>query len=243
MGFSRGPKIVTDGLVLYLDAANQKSYPGSGTTWSDVSGNGNHGTLINGPTFDGGNAGGIAFDGVDDLIGVPYTNDFDHFKLNNFTIETWVKSTSVIYPMSRHPLKLGHTVFSSSTPGWSAGHGASSTYTQIRVADGTNFSTTDITHPRILESTYYHRIFTIDRSLGCTTSLYMNGKYIGQDVGSNVTGSIYSEIGGETSGFLFGNVWGWKYAGNFNMLKVYNRALNVTEILQNYNATKSRFNL
>ena len=45
MGFSRGPKIVTDGLVLYLDAANQKSYPGSGTTWYDISGKGKHFTL------------------------------------------------------------------------------------------------------------------------------------------------------------------------------------------------------
>jgi len=52
MGFSRGPKIVTDGLVLALDAANTKSYPGSGTTWNDLSGNGNTGTLNNGPTFD-----------------------------------------------------------------------------------------------------------------------------------------------------------------------------------------------
>jgi hypothetical protein len=66
MGFYRGPQIVRDGLVLYLDAANTKSYHGSGTTWSDLCGNGNDGTLINEPTFDSGNLGSIQFDGADD---------------------------------------------------------------------------------------------------------------------------------------------------------------------------------
>jgi hypothetical protein len=63
-----GPNIVTDGLVLYLDAANQKSYPGTGTTWNDLSGNGNNGTLVNGPTFNSDNNGSIVFDGVDDYV-------------------------------------------------------------------------------------------------------------------------------------------------------------------------------
>lgn len=52
-----GPNIVEDGLVLYLDAANKKSYPGSGTVWKDLSGNGNDGTLTNGPTFGSTNLG------------------------------------------------------------------------------------------------------------------------------------------------------------------------------------------
>jgi len=66
MATKYSPKIVTDGLVLSLDAANNKSYPGSGTTWSDLSGNGNTGTLTNGPTFSNTNLGSIVFDGVDD---------------------------------------------------------------------------------------------------------------------------------------------------------------------------------
>ena len=68
MGISRGKSIVTDGLILYLDAANKKSYPGSGTVWSDLSGNANTGTLTNGPTFDSSNNGSINFDGTDDLV-------------------------------------------------------------------------------------------------------------------------------------------------------------------------------
>ena len=56
-----GPNIITDGLVLALDAASPRSYPGTGTTWYDVSGYGNNGTLTNGPTFDSGNGGSIVF--------------------------------------------------------------------------------------------------------------------------------------------------------------------------------------
>ena len=51
MGLAHSPRIVTDGLVLALDAGNTKSYPGSGTDWYDRSGNGNDGTLTNGPTY------------------------------------------------------------------------------------------------------------------------------------------------------------------------------------------------
>jgi hypothetical protein len=68
MGLNHSPRIITDGLVLCLDAANAKSYPGSGTTWTDLSGNGNTGTLTNGPTFNANNAGTIVFDGTDDFI-------------------------------------------------------------------------------------------------------------------------------------------------------------------------------
>jgi hypothetical protein len=67
MGVAYNSRIVTDGLVLCLDAANTKSYPGSGTTWTDLSSNGNTGTLTNGPTYSSDNFGSIVFDGVDDL--------------------------------------------------------------------------------------------------------------------------------------------------------------------------------
>jgi hypothetical protein len=68
MAFYYSPKIVTDGLVLYLDAGNQLSYPGSGTTWTDLSRSQTNGTLVNGPTFNTGSLGSIVFDGVDDFL-------------------------------------------------------------------------------------------------------------------------------------------------------------------------------
>ena len=59
------PRIVTDGLVLAIDAANTKSYPGSGTTWYDISRNNSNGSLVNGSTFSSENLGTVTFNGVD----------------------------------------------------------------------------------------------------------------------------------------------------------------------------------
>ena len=66
MAIIDGPRIPTSGLIFYLDAANTRSYPGSGTTWTDLSGNGNTGTLTNGPTYSSANGGQIVFDGSND---------------------------------------------------------------------------------------------------------------------------------------------------------------------------------
>ena len=88
MALTHSPRIVTDGLVLALDAGNTKSYPGSGTAWTDLSGKGNNGTLTNGPTFDSGNGGSIVFDGTDDVINCGSSDDFA-FGTGDFTIEVW----------------------------------------------------------------------------------------------------------------------------------------------------------
>ena len=68
MSTKYSPKIVTDGLVLCLDAANSKSYPGSGTSWNDLSRNNNTGTLTNGPTYTSSFGGSSVFDGTNDYV-------------------------------------------------------------------------------------------------------------------------------------------------------------------------------
>ena len=88
MGISAGPDIVEDGLVLCLDAANIRSYPGTGTTWTDLQGS-NNGTLENGPTFDSSNAGNIVFDGSDDRVDLP-SSIVTSFPLS---ICAWTRST------------------------------------------------------------------------------------------------------------------------------------------------------
>ena len=91
MAFSYSPKIVTNGLVLCLDAANRRSYPGAGTAWTDLSGNNNHATLINGPIFNNINTGNIIFDGTND------TSSFGNvlnLRTNNFTLIQWIKPNS-----------------------------------------------------------------------------------------------------------------------------------------------------
>ena len=91
MSLSRGPKTITNGLVLYLDAANKKSYPGSGATWTDLSGNSNTGTLTNGPTFSAANMGSILFDGTNDYVDCGNNSSL---QITQGTISAWVKSTT-----------------------------------------------------------------------------------------------------------------------------------------------------
>jgi hypothetical protein len=105
MATNYSPKIVTDGLVLSLDAADKNSYIGSGTTWTDLSANGHVGTLTNGPTFDSNNGGAIDFDGDNDYVTVPDSSTFDVLALD-FTIEIVLKSQGAISahesPLSRY---------------------------------------------------------------------------------------------------------------------------------------------
>ena len=68
MALSHSPSIVTNGLVLCLDAANPKSYPGTGTAWTDLSGLGNNGTLTNNPTYSSANNGYFTFNGTNNFV-------------------------------------------------------------------------------------------------------------------------------------------------------------------------------
>jgi hypothetical protein len=89
MAFNYSPKIITDGLVLYLDAANPKSYVSGSTTWGDLSRGGNNGTLVNGPTFSSANGGSIVFDGVNDYINCGTNSSLRPSQ--QITINSWIK--------------------------------------------------------------------------------------------------------------------------------------------------------
>lgn len=106
MSYSNGPRIVTNGLVLYLDAGNSKSYPGSGTVWNDLSGNGNNGTLVNGPTYSGANKGSIVFDGANDYI----SGGSNTVSINNaITISAWIRHSAITGGQKRY-LTVGQEI-------------------------------------------------------------------------------------------------------------------------------------
>jgi hypothetical protein len=92
MALSHSPRIVTDGLVLCLDAANKRSYPGAGTTWIDLTANKNNGTLVNGPTFDSANGGSIVFDGTNDRVDCGATNAIIGNNPAAVSLITWFKT-------------------------------------------------------------------------------------------------------------------------------------------------------
>ena len=113
MGFSRGPKIVTDGLVLCLDAANKKSYPGSGTTWTDLSGQGNNGTLANmSTTLDSGNGGSLVFDGVNDFVGTSYNLVNGTDSSVPIVISFYINPDSIQSAVSQSPCWIGSAYYS-----------------------------------------------------------------------------------------------------------------------------------
>lgn len=96
MSLGHGSSIVRSGLVLHLDAANRKSYSGSGTTWSDLSSNLNNVTLVNGPTYSSTNAGLISFDGTNDYAEVTARNTVLEFQPSQpFTQYVWFRTSSI----------------------------------------------------------------------------------------------------------------------------------------------------
>ena len=228
MGLTHSPKIVTNGLVLALDAANNKSYLGSGVSWYDLSGNDNTGTLTNGPTFSTVNQGSIVFDGVNDYVinssptNIPVGS-------SSRTIQLWVYPKTNTCPL----VQLG------TGGGGNQGYYVmfyNSSGTIYLFSDGINsannisFSGTDLPTLNI----WNHITFG---NSGQNWFYYLNG---------------VSKLSGTFSVTL--NTIGQKYIvgyrddtpitptnGNIAQTFVYNRTLSASEILQNYNATKSRF--
>jgi hypothetical protein len=233
MGISYNPAIITNGLVLCLDAANRKSYPGSGTTWTDLSGNGNNGTLVNGVGYSGDNLGSLVFDGVNDYVDtIETTTAFQ----GDFTINLWyyAKTNSG-----------GYRIFFE-TNGYRVNSGAGlamyqfDDYWRIWGRPTTNGSNTNMinTSPGSLGLNVWKNV-TLTRKLSTgLLEIYLNATSSGSYSGNtadyydlNLT-RRYNIGGGRT--IYFSN-------SNIAQVSIYNRALTAQEIQQNFNATKSRF--
>ena len=228
MGIARGPKIVTSGLVLALDAADKLSYRGSGTTWRDLSGNNNTGTLTNGPTFSAGNMGSIVFDGTDDYVAI--ANLFLN-TITNITLQGWVyiSSTSLKGPFVKvgggvngYAIGVGGNDFDTS------GNQIIGIYPGVRwILTGNNYGTG-------------WKFFTLTLSTTSVPTFYLNGALIGSYPGTNpLTPTSGAYVGRNVGDELTVRA----FAGNIAITQIYNRTLTATEILQNYNATKNRFGL
>ena len=231
MATKYSPKMVTDGLVLSLDSANNKSYPKSGTTWTDLSGNSNTGTLTNGPTFSGANGGSIVFDGVDD-----YVNCGTGLALSgSWTISGFVRSsvssaTQIIIQRS-----VGH-------PSYPQNYGI---FIQINnkfrcQTDADSYKYAESTTTMVINTWYY--VTGLYNATTKILSIYINGNFEGSStalVGNpTTTGTQYITVGAGN-----GLDISHRLTGNISQVSIYNRAITSTEVLQNYNATKSRFGL
>jgi hypothetical protein len=222
MALSHSPKIVTDGLVLCLDAGDGKSYGGSGTTWTDRSGNGYNGTLTNGPTFDSSNGGNIVFAG-DDYVDCGLSS----FQPTEMTLSVWLKKTTS--NTSDGVIVKGNV---NETTEWGISFGYSNPHYVIgRATTHTN----QLRHEwsGSLLSGFHHISYSMINNT--SASLYVDGVLVDS---TNTIGSI----GLNTKNVLIGK-WN-NYAplnGSIAKVSIYDKALTSDEILQNYNAQKGRF--
>jgi hypothetical protein len=228
MGFSRGPKIVTDGLVLALDAGSKKSYPDSGNTWSSLT-NSYDGTLTNGPTFNSTN-GVIEFDGTDDYISFP--SDSQYRLTTNMTFSfrfNWNAQGAGQTLMTRGPqssIGFYWIMIYSGRP-----------YFQFRKADNSGYlglhSSTSLS-----QNTWYTWDIVVN---GTDVIMYIDGaEFESWDVSSDGIGlaAYDNEI---RIGSYASSMSTWFYSGDIGYARIYNRSLSIGEIQQNYNAQKSRF--
>jgi hypothetical protein len=224
MGISYNPRTVTNGLVLCLDAANRKSYPGSGTTWTDLSGNGNNGTLVNGVGYSGDNLGSLSFDGVDDYISLSQSITLDFNKTFIFYIGNLPSSGTY------------HLLNSISIGGFQ--NRISITRTNLNFYRGDN-GNTDLISRSFTGGSKANRFFAIvtDSSNLYTIEPEMTSFPTGSGLNGLINGArSFDSIGYQSSGS------GWTYFnGNINYFLYYNKSLSLQEIQQNFNATKSRF--
>jgi hypothetical protein len=237
MAIFRGPKVVTNGLVLALDAADSNSYRGTGTTWTDLTGNGYNGTLVNTPTFSTANLGNFTFNGTTQYVDVVNTGTAFQFANTSFTVSIWIRTSSTTTGII---VSKGATA---STGGWLVEFDTAGTITTT-TKGSTGFNTFNRTSSVTVNNNTWTNIVVIYTTntttlASNTASIYVNGSLrngtgtLGTIVYATTTDTV--QIGRRPSGIYFN--------GNISNVQIYNRGITATEVLQNYNATKSRFGL
>lgn len=218
MSLFHSPRIVTDGLVLCLDVANRKSYPGSGTAWTDLSRNGNNATLVNTPTFSSANSGVLVFNGTTQYASciIP--------ALTNYSLSFWIYVISL--PASGEEQIFGApgdvasiSLYNSGVGGWKWLSWSGST------ARTGNVMSTGV---------WYNFIMT---RTGSTTNFYVNGSL-------SSTFATGVSISSGTGYFCDVSASGGRNLNaNVGNISFYNRVLTTTEISQNFNALRGRYEI
>jgi hypothetical protein len=224
-------------LVLNVDAGFTPSYPRSGTTWSDISLNGNNGTLNNGPTFDLGGGGSIVFDGVDDFVNVGNPQSLAN---QNLTVSTWVKPSTATNPITSI-IDYDHCAICN----WVLQ--SEDATTNRRYYFGYR-STSDVWEPsngigtgrgiQLSNSVWQNLTFTKN---GTSIIGYLNGTQTYTSTAGS--GNILYNTSKNLSLGAGISCSSRNFNGNMVTSQIYNRALSAAEVLQNYNAQKGRFGL
>lgn len=254
MGLSHSPRIVTDGLVLCLDAANRKSYPGSGNTWFDLSGFNQNFTLYNTPVFSNSSVGELLFSGSNDYARIQNSTSIDTASANG-TAEIWFKTIGSTLGVTYARL----ISFSDET-----GTGSDTTSTQGTNRDYSDYlclvknnnveslglwykNNPNAFGPATLvnTNTYFHAVISWSTSgASMTFRFYLNGTNTNT---STITQSAYGinastiTLGQNCAGALTNPMENCSCA--FSSFKLYNRALSETEVQQNFAALRGRYSI
>jgi len=232
MAFNFSPKVVTDGLVLYLDAANSKSIISGSTTWTDLSRGGNNGTLVNGPTFNSANGGSIVFDGSNDYATLP---SIGVSTLSAFSVSFWAKTFGA---------SLLPTVYAEGTPSsWPSNlfimyFGGSEDGGKPRVWFGYPTISNPLIGTTVVTDNKWYYV-TYNQTSISNRTLSINGTVEATNTTSFTSTATTAYLGANNNNgtmVQFGKP-------NLAQLQIYNRALSPQEVLQNYNASKTRFGL
>ena len=243
MASHAGPNAVEDGLILALDAGNTKSYPGSGTTWTDLSGNGNNGTLVNGVGYNSDYGGSLSFDGTNDYVTIDpqnsTTNGLYFGGATSISVSAWVKNNTdntfnnfVMYEDIANgdivePIRLS-----------TRGHdGSNIAAFDIQLSGG---SVTWARSSTILNtSDWYYLTGTYGDGY---VKIYVNGVFENQTL---LSGAIETPQSGINAAWNIGSgelTQSSRYLnGNIAQVSIYNKALTASEVSQNFNALKGRY--
>ena len=214
------PNISTGGIISCIDPANRRSYSGSGSLWVDLINN-NIGNLINGPTFNSANAGSIAFDGTNDWAEFPINTNYN-FDTANFSIFCWMKTnikSGYQTVIALDNAATGSGIVFYTTPG----SGVFRTWIGGNVYNGS----IDICNNK-------WNYIGIVRNSGIVTH-YINAISNGS---FSATGSVTANQNLRLGSY---DGSGYRFTGNISIVTIYNKALSLSEIQQNFNVSRRRF--
>ena len=224
-----GPPSLASTIVLDLDAGNSASYAGTGTTWTDLSGKGNHGTLVNGVTYNSANQGYLVFNGNGPYVSLPKSTDFD-FNTGDFTVENWIYMT----PTNESSVYISLNVIGSNYAAFRMEHYNGRLYLSHSY-DGTSY--VNAGNFVFTRNAWQHIVVSrIDGS----AVVYVNGV---SKLTYSLPGSLIAQQNSQIGNLGRSNSY-YSFSGNIATTKIYKgKGLTSTEVTTQFDLTKSRFSL